>query len=182
MSADILTELRRHVRTVPDWPVPGVQFRDITPLLAEPAAFKLMIDALAARCEAMQPELIAGLEARGFIIGAALAYRLGVGFMPIRKKGKLPHECIEESYLLEYGSATVEAHVDALRPGQRVVLVDDLIASGGTMGAGARLLQRLGAELLACAAVIDLPALRGSLQLREAGLPVFALLEYALDE
>lgn len=182
MSADILTELRRHIRTVPDWPVPGVQFRDITPLLAEPAAFKLMIDALAARYEAMQPELIAGLEARGFIIGAALAYRLGVGFMPIRKKGKLPHECIEESYLLEYGSATVEAHVDALRPGQRVVLVDDLIASGGTMGAGARLLQRLGAELLECAAVIDLPALRGSLQLREAGLPVFALLEYALDE
>jgi len=182
MSADIPTELRRHIRTVPDWPVPGVQFRDITPLLAEPAAFKLMIDALAARYEAMQPELIAGLEARGFIIGAALAYRLGVGFMPIRKKGKLPHECIEESYLLEYGSATVEAHVDALRPGQRVVLVDDLIASGGTMGAGARLLQRLGAELLECAAVIDLPALRGSLQLREAGLPVFALLEYALDE
>ncbi len=182
MSADILTELRRHIRTVPDWPVPGVQFRDITPLLAEPAAFKLMIDALAARYEAMQPELIAGLEARGFIIGAALAYRLGVGFMPIRKKGKLPHECIEESYLLEYGSATVEAHVDALRPGQRVVLVDDLIASGGTMGAGARLLQRLGAELLECAAVIDLPALRGSLQLRGAGLPVFALLEYALDE
>ncbi|MEH0166645.1 adenine phosphoribosyltransferase [Paucibacter sp. JuS9] len=182
MSADILTELRRHIRTVPDWPVPGVQFRDITPLLAEPAAFKLMIDALAARYEAMRPELIAGLEARGFIIGAALAYRLGVGFMPIRKKGKLPHECIEESYLLEYGSATVEAHVDALRPGQRVVLVDDLIASGGTMGAGARLLQRLGAELLECAAVIDLPALRGSQQLREAGLPVFALLEYALDE
>jgi adenine phosphoribosyltransferase len=130
----------------------------------------------------MAPELIAGLDARGFIIGAALAYRLGLGFVPIRKKGKLPYDAIEESYLLEYGSATVEMHVDAIRPGQRVVLVDDLIASGGTMAAGARLLQRLGAELLECAAVIDLPALRGSQQLRDAGLPVFALLSFALDE
>ena len=182
MSADTAAQLRRHIRTVPNWPVPGVQFRDITPLLADARAFQLMIDTLAQRYEAMKPDLIAGLEARGFIVGAALAYRLGVGFVPIRKKGKLPYECIEESYLLEYGSATVETHVDALRPGQRVVLVDDLIASGGTMAAGARLLQRLGAELLECAAVIDLPALRGSQQLRDSGLSVFALLDFALDE
>lgn len=182
MPADTATELRRHIRTVPNWPVPGVQFRDITPLLADAAAFSLMIEALAQRYEAQKPALIAGLEARGFIIGAALAQRLGVGFVPIRKKGKLPFECIEESYLLEYGSATVELHVDAVQPGQRVLLVDDLMASGGTMGAGAHLLQRLGAELLECAVVIDLPALRGSQRLREAGLPVFSLLSYTLDE
>ncbi len=182
MPADTANELRRHIRTVPNWPVPGVQFRDITPLLADAAAFRLMIEALAQRYETEQPALVAGLEARGFIIGAALAQRLGVGFVPIRKKGKLPFECIEESYLLEYGSATVELHVDAVQPGQRVLLVDDLMASGGTMGAGAQLLRRLGAELLECAVVIDLPALRGSQRLREAGLPVFALLSYGLDE
>ncbi|MDI4635615.1 adenine phosphoribosyltransferase [Pelomonas sp. V22] len=182
MPLDAATELRRHIRTVPDWPVPGVQFRDITPLLADAAAFRLMIETLAQRYEAAKPALVAGLEARGFIIGAALAQRLGVGFVPIRKKGKLPFECIEESYLLEYGSATVELHVDAVQPGQGVLLVDDLMASGGTMGAGAQLLQRLGAEVLECAVVIDLPALRGSQRLREAGLPVFALLSYGLDE
>ncbi|MDM4768447.1 adenine phosphoribosyltransferase [Pelomonas sp. SE-A7] len=178
----LAAELRRHVRTVPDWPVPGVQFRDITPLLADGTALRQLIEALAQRYESQKPDAIVGLEARGFIIGSALACRLGCGFVPIRKKGKLPFECIEESYVLEYGSATVEAHVDALKPGQRVVLVDDLIASGGTMTAGARLVQRLGAELLECAAVIDLPQLRGSQQLREAGHAVFSLLEFQLSD
>ena len=176
---DALTFLREQVRTVSDWPSPGVQFRDITPLLSEPRAFRVLIDQFVHRYFDQRPQAVAGLDARGFIIGSVLAYELNVGFIPIRKKGKLPFTTIQETYELEYGSATVEMHTDAVRPGERVVLIDDLIATGGTMLAGAKLLQRLGATVIEGAAIIDLPELGGSQRLRQSGLPLFTLLDFA---
>ena len=170
--------LRDHIRTVPDWPAPGVQFRDITPLLQEAKVFRVLIDQFVHRYFDTKPQAIAGLDARGFIIGSVLAYELGVGFIPIRKKGKLPFTTVEETYELEYGSATVEIHTDAVQPGDRIVLIDDLIATGGTMLAGARLLQRLGAEVIEAACIVDLPELGGSTKLRAAGLPLFTLLAF----
>ncbi|MBT9490957.1 MAG: adenine phosphoribosyltransferase [Paucibacter sp.] len=170
--------IRSHIRTVPDWPAPGVQFRDITPLLSNPRVFRVLIDQFVHRYFDHRPSAIAGLDARGFIIGSVLAYELGVGFIPIRKKGKLPFTTVAESYELEYGSATVEIHSDAVKPGERIVLIDDLVATGGTMLAGARLLQRLGAELIECGAIVDLPELGGSAKLRAAGLPLFSLLDF----
>lgn len=171
--------IRRHIRTVPDWPVAGVQFRDITPLLSNPRVFRVLIDHFVHRYFDTRPQVIAGLDARGFIIGSVVAYELNVGFVPIRKKGKLPYTTVEETYELEYGSATVEMHTDAVRPGDRVVLIDDLIATGGTMLAGARLLQRLGAQVVEGAAIVDLPELGGSRRLRDSGLPVFTLVDFA---
>ncbi|MBP6898439.1 MAG: adenine phosphoribosyltransferase [Burkholderiaceae bacterium] len=171
--------IRRHIRTVPDWPAPGVQFRDITPLLQNPRIFRLLIDEFVHRYFDVKPDAIAGLDARGFIIGAVVAYELNIGFVPIRKKGKLPYTTVAENYELEYGSATVEMHTDAVKPGDRVVLIDDLIATGGTMGAGMRLLQQLGAQVIEGAAIVDLPELGGSKRLREAGLPLFTLVDFA---
>jgi adenine phosphoribosyltransferase len=144
--------LKNNMRTVPDWPVAGVQFRDITPLLQN--------------------------DARGFILGAVVAYELNVGFVPIRKKGKLPFTTVEETYELEYGTATVELHTDAVKPGQKVLLIDDLIATGGTMMAGMKLLEKLGARVIEGAAIVDLPELGGSAKLREAGLPLFTLVNF----
>ena len=177
-SADIATLLRSRIRTVPDWPEPGVQFRDITPLLRDPAVFRVLIDQFVHRYVGAGLQGIAGLDARGFIIGAVVAYELNVGFLPIRKKGKLPFDTVTESYALEYGEATVELHVDAAAPGDRIVLIDDLIATGGTLMAGKRLLERLGAVVVEGAAVVDLPALGGSARLLEAGLPLYTLLEF----
>ncbi|MCX7239019.1 MAG: adenine phosphoribosyltransferase [Burkholderiales bacterium] len=172
--------LREHIRTVPDWPTPGVQFRDITPLLQEPKVFRVLIDAFVHRYmdPTMRPDVVAGLDARGFILGAVVAYELNVGFVPIRKKGKLPFTTVEETYELEYGSATVELHTDAVRPGDRVLLIDDLIATGGTMMAGKKLLERLGAVVMEGAAIVDLPELGGSKKLRESGLQLFTLVHY----
>jgi len=170
--------IRQHIRTVPDWPSAGVQFRDITPLLSNPKVFRVLIDQFVHRYFDAKPDCIAGLDARGFIIGSVLAYELNIGFVPIRKKGKLPFTTVQESYELEYGSATVEMHTDAVKPGDRVVLIDDLIATGGTMMAGMRLLQRLGAELIEGAAIVDLPELGGSAKLRQAGLPLFTLVDF----
>ena len=170
--------IKSHVRTVPDWPSPGVQFRDITPLLSNPRVFRVLIDQFVHRYFDTRPSAIAGLDARGFIIGSVLAYELNVGFVPIRKKGKLPFTTVQESYELEYGSASVEIHTDAVRHGERVVLIDDLIATGGTMLAGMRLLQRLGAEVIEGAAIVDLPELKGSQRLRAAGLPLFTLVDF----
>ncbi|MCV2352720.1 adenine phosphoribosyltransferase [Paucibacter sp. B2R-40] len=170
--------IRSHIRTVPDWPAPGVQFRDITPLLSNPRVFRVLIDQFVHRYFEQRPTAIAGLDARGFIIGSVLAYELGVGFIPIRKKGKLPFTTVAESYELEYGSATVEIHADAVKAGERIVLIDDLVATGGTMLAGARLLQRLGAELIECGAIVDLPELGGSAKLKGEGLALFTLLEF----
>jgi adenine phosphoribosyltransferase len=171
--------IRSHIRTVPDWPVAGVQFRDITPLLANPRVFRVLIDQFVHRYFDVRPSAIAGLDARGFIIGSVLAYELNVGFVPIRKKGKLPFTTVAETYELEYGSATVEMHTDAVQPGDRVVLIDDLIATGGTMMAGMRLLERLGAEVIEGAAIVDLPELQGSQRLRNAGLKLYTLVDFA---
>ncbi len=173
--------LKSHIRTVPNWPAPGVQFRDITPLLQDPKVFRVMVDAFVHRYmdPGMRPDVVAGLDARGFILGAVIAYELAVGFVPIRKKGKLPFTTVEETYELEYGSATVELHTDAVKPGDRVLLVDDLIATGGTMLAGKKLLEKLGAEVMEGAAIVDLPELGGSAKLRESGLALFTLLDFA---
>lgn len=171
--------LRHHIRTVPDWPAPGVQFRDITPLLQNPKVFRVLIDAFVHRYMDRRPDVVAGLDARGFILGAVVAYELNVGFVPIRKKGKLPFTTVKESYELEYGSATVELHTDAVKPGDRVLLVDDLIATGGTMMAGKKLLERLGATVIEGAVIVDLPQLGGSQRLRDSGLPLFTLVDYA---
>ncbi len=178
---DPSTFLRQHIRTVPDWPAPGVQFRDITPLLQDPAVFRVLIDAFARRYRdaALRPDIVAGLDARGFIIGAVLAYELERGFVPIRKKGKLPFTTVAQTYELEYGSATVELHTDAVLPGQRVLLVDDLIATGGTMMAGKILLERLGAIVMEAVAIVELPELGGGERLRETGMPLFTLVQFA---
>jgi adenine phosphoribosyltransferase len=176
---DALQRIRDTIRTVPDWPAPGVQFRDITPLLADPKMFRLLIEQFTQRYAPMRPDVVAGIDARGFILGAVIAYELGVGFVPIRKKGKLPFTTVQESYELEYGSATVEIHTDAVKAGDAVVLVDDLIATGGTMLAGKRLLEQLGARVLEGAAIVDLPELGGGKLLRDAGLPLFTLVDFA---
>jgi adenine phosphoribosyltransferase len=173
--------LRDHIRTVLDWPAPGVQFRDITPLLQDAKVFRVLIDAFVHRYmdPHMRPDVVAGLDARGFILGAVVAYELGVGFVPIRKKGKLPFTTVEETYELEYGSATVELHTDAVKPGNKVLLIDDLIATGGTMMAGKKLLEKLGARLWKGAAIVDLPELGGSAKLRQGGLALFTLVNFA---
>ena len=173
--------LRQHMRTVPDWPAPGVQFRDITPLLQNPKVFRVLIDAFVHRYmdPHLRPDVVAGLDARGFIVGSVLAYELNVGFVPVRKKGKLPFTTVEETYELEYGSATVELHTDAVKQGDRVLLVDDLIATGGTMLAGKRLLEKLGATVMEGAAIVDLPELGGSQRLRDSGLALFTLVDFA---
>lgn len=172
--------LKDHIRTVPDWPAPGVQFRDITPLLQNPRVFRVLIDAFVHRYmePGMRPDVVAGLDARGFILGSVVAYELNVGFVPIRKKGKLPFTTVEETYELEYGSATVELHTDAVTAGQNVLLIDDLIATGGTMMAGRRLLEKLGAKVTEGAAIVDLPELGGSKRLKESGLPLFTLVDF----
>ena len=175
--------LRSHIRTVPDWPTPGVQFRDITPLLQDADAFRTLIQAFVQRYKSPEwrPDVVAGLDARGFILGAVIAYELGVGFVPIRKKGKLPFTVVQETYELEYGSATVELHMDAVKPGDRVLLVDDLIATGGTMMAGRKLLERLGGVVIEGAAIVDLPELGGSQKLKDSGLSLFTLVDFAGD-
>jgi adenine phosphoribosyltransferase len=172
--------LKSHIRTVPDWPAPGVQFRDITPLLQDPKVFRVLIDAFVHRYmdRALRPDVVAGLDARGFILGAVLAYELNVGFVPIRKKGKLPFSTVAETYELEYGSATVELHTDAVRSGDRVLLIDDLIATGGTMMAGRKLLEKLGATVIEGAAIVNLPELGGASRLRASGLALFTLVDF----
>lgn len=172
--------IRQHIRTVADWPAPGVQFRDITPLLQDPRVFRVLVDAFVHRYmqDEKHPDVVAGLDARGFILGSVVAYELNVGFVPIRKKGKLPFTTVAETYELEYGSATVELHTDAVKSGQRVLLIDDLIATGGTMMAGKKLLEKLGATVTEGAAIVDLVDLGGSKRLRECGLELFTLVEF----
>lgn len=180
-NLSITQYLREHIRTVPDWPAPGVQFRDITPLLQNAKVFRVLIDAFVHRYmdREKRPDVVAGLDARGFILGSVVAYELNVGFVPIRKKGKLPFTTVEETYELEYGSATVELHTDAVKSGDRVLLIDDLIATGGTMMAGKKLLEKLGAVVMEGAAIVDLPELGGSDKLRAAGLNLFTLMDFS---
>lgn len=170
------------IRNVPDWPQPGVKFRDITPLLQSRAAFRRLIDGFVHRYQEMELDAIAAIDARGFIIGAPLAYELSCSFVPIRKQGKLPFKTLSETYKLEYGEATVELHADAFRPGDRILIVDDLIATGGTMLAAAKLIQRAGGVVVETAAIIDLVDLGGSRKIREAGYEVFAVCTFTEDE
>ena len=171
-------DMKRYIRTIPDYPKPGILFRDITTLLANPHGFRACID------ELMWPFLeggidyVAGIEARGFILGGAVAHELGRGFVPIRKKGKLPWKVIGREYQLEYGVDRVEIHADAIKKGDRVLLVDDLIATGGTAEAASALIEESGGELIATAFVIDLPDLGGSEKLRQAGIKVHTLVEF----
>jgi adenine phosphoribosyltransferase len=169
------------IRTIPHYPKQGIQFRDITTLLKDPIGFRMVIDALAHHYAHQKIDKIAGIEARGFIIGAALAYKLGVGFVPIRKSGKLPAETVGHDYALEYGADRVEIHTDAIAHGEQVLLVDDLIATGGTAEASAALIQKLGGVVMGCAFVIDLPDLGGSKRLVENGLQPFSLCEFEGD-
>ncbi|PYE85004.1 adenine phosphoribosyltransferase [Pseudoroseicyclus aestuarii] len=173
-----MADLKDYIRTIPDFPVPGIQFRDVTTLFAHRDGFRLMLDQLVEAIGDLEIDCIAGIEARGFVLGGALADRLGTGFVPIRKKGKLPGKTIEESYQLEYGEAVVELHEDALSKGERVVLIDDLLATGGTAAAGLRLIDRLGATTVACVFVIDLPDLGGRKLLEELGQSVRCLVAY----
>ena len=163
------------MRKIPNWPEEGILFHDITPILQSPQYFRLLVDLLVYRYMDQKVDVVAGLDARGFIIGAALAYQLNVGFVPIRKKGKLPFETISQSYALEYGEATVEMHTDAFHSGARVLLVDDLVATGGTMLAGAELIRRLGGEVLEAAAILEFTDLPGGKRIRDTGVPLFTL-------
>lgn len=182
MHTDPADYIRQTIRSVPDWPKPGITFRDITPVLQDPQAFRVLIDLFVYRYMRQRLDLIAGIDARGFIVGSVLAYELNLGFIPVRKKGKLPFRTVAEDYSLEYGNATVEIHTDSVRPGQRVLLIDDLIATGGTMVAASRLLQRLGANTVEAAAVIDLPDLGGSQAVRDTGLSVFTACTFHEDD
>lgn len=173
-----MSDLRELVRTIPDYPKPGILFRDITTLLADPGGFQRTVDAFVERYRGRQIAKVAGIEARGFIFGGAIAHRLSAGFVPVRKKGKLPAATIGHDYELEYGVDRVEIHVDALLAGERVLLVDDLIATGGTAEAAARLIEQTGATLVETCFVIDLPDLGGRRRLEAAGRPVFTLMEF----
>lgn len=166
------------IRNIPDWPEPGVTFRDITPVLQDPVCFRSLIDILVYRYMRTRIDLVAGVDARGFIVGSVLAYELNLGFVPVRKKGKLPFDTLIEDYELEYGTSSVEIHTDAVQPGQRVLLVDDLIATGGTMLAASRLLQRLGANVVEAVAIVDLPDLGGSDALKDEGLNVYTVCQF----
>ena len=170
--------IRERIRTVPDWPQPGVQFRDITPVLQDRRALRTLIDLLVQRYIDARIDTIAGLDARGFIIGPILAYELSLGFVPIRKKGKLPFRTLSQSYELEYGSATVEIHEDACQPGERVLIIDDLIATGGTAEGAVKLLKQQGADVLAACFIIDLPELGGAAKLRAMDVPVRTLMSF----
>ena len=175
---ELQTKLHAVVRTVPNWPKSGVQFRDITPLFQTPVLMAELIAHFVERYQNEKLDAIAGMEARGFIFGAALANAMNLSFIPIRKKGKLPHQTLSENYDLEYGTAVVEIHIDACRVGDRVLLVDDLIATGGTLLAGRKLLQRLGAQVIEAAVVIDLPELGGTKKCRQNGLPVYSVIQF----
>lgn len=178
MNTDPASYICEAIRSVPDWPKPGVTFRDITPVLQNPRSFRVLIDLFVYRYIGQRLDLVAGVDARGFILGSVLAYELNLGFVPVRKKGKLPFRTVAEEYSLEYGNATVEMHTDAVRPGQRVLLIDDLIATGGTMLAAAKLLQRLGANVVEAAAIIELPELGGSKAVKATGLPLYTVCRF----
>ena len=174
-------DLRALVRTIPDYPMPGIMFRDITTLLGDAVGLTACIDQLAAPYRDARVEAVAGIEARGFILGGAVADRLSCGFVPIRKKGKLPAKSIGQDYELEYGLDVIEIHEDAVRAGERVLLVDDLIATGGTAAAAVKLLNKLGAEIVGAAFVIDLPDLAGCAKLVELGVSCHTLIAFEGD-
>jgi len=167
-----------YIRTIVDFPHEGILFRDVTTLFADPRGFRIAIDQMLHPYAGQPIDKVAGLEARGFILGGAIAHQLSVGFVPIRKKGKLPGAVISEEYQLEYGEAVVEIHDDAIQPGERVLLVDDLLATGGTAAAGIRLIERLGGAITGCAFIVDLPDLGGHARLDAMGMDVHTLCAY----
>ncbi len=169
-------DLKATIRSIPGWPIEGVIFRDLTTLMQDPDAFKESCDVLYNRYKDMNIDKIVGIDARGFVFGAVLAYKLGIGFIPVRKKGKLPYNTIQESYALEYGEDTLEIHEDAVKKGEKVVIVDDLIATGGTVGATVKLVRKLGADIIECAFVIELPDLKGRDQIQDC--EVFSITEF----
>ncbi|MCB1481491.1 MAG: adenine phosphoribosyltransferase [Rhodobiaceae bacterium] len=166
------------VRTIPDYPKPGIMFRDITTLLGNAQAFRRAVDELVQPWAGSKIDKVAGIEARGFILGGAVAHQLSAGFVPIRKKGKLPHETVRIAYSLEYGIDEMEMHKDAIAPGEKVILVDDLIATGGTAEAAVKLMQDIGAQVVAACFVIDLPELGGKAKVEALGVPVRTLMEF----
>ena len=182
MHIDPAVYVRNAIRSVPDWPKPGVTFRDITPVLQDPRSFRVLIDMFVYRYMRQRLDLVAGVDARGFILGSVLAYELNLGFVPVRKKGKLPFRTLAEEYTLEYGNAAVEMHTDSVRPGQRVLLIDDLVATGGTMMAASKLLQRLGANVHEAAAIIELPDLGGAEAMRNNGIPVYSVCSFSSSD
>ncbi|MEO0379585.1 MAG: adenine phosphoribosyltransferase [Pseudomonadota bacterium] len=173
--------VRDYIRTIVDFPHEGIMFRDVTTLFADPRGFRMAIDQMLHPYAGLQIDKVVGLEARGFILGGAIAHQLSVGFVPIRKKGKLPGATISQAYTLEYGEAIVELHDDAIQAGEKILLVDDLLATGGTAEAGIKLIERLGGEIISCAFVIDLPDIGGRARLEAMGMDVHALCEFEGD-
>ncbi len=177
--SDTISELAASIRSIPDYPKPGIIFRDITTLLGNPRAFRRAVDELVQPYAGLKIDKIAGTEARGFILGGAVAHQLSAGFVPIRKKGKLPRDTVRVAYSLEYGVDEMEMHLDAVQPGEKVILVDDLIATGGTAVAATQLLRQMGVEVVSACFVIDLPDLGGRRKLEELGVDVRTLVEFA---
>lgn len=173
-----MENLKRLIRTIPDYPKPGIMFRDITTLLGDSQGLKAAIARLAEPYRTEPVDAVAGIEARGFILGGAVADRLGCGFVPIRKKGKLPWKTIGQEYTLEYGVDTIEIHEDAIKPGQRILIVDDLVATGGTAEAAVKLVRRSGGVVMGAAFVIDLPEIGGAKLLRDMGIAVHTLMAF----
>ncbi|MCC5975017.1 MAG: adenine phosphoribosyltransferase [Rubellimicrobium sp.] len=173
-----MTPIKDLIRTIPDFPHEGILFRDVTTLFGDARGFRMAVDQLLHPFAGQKIDKVAGLEARGFILGGAVAHQLGVGFVPIRKQGKLPGQTISQSYALEYGTAVMELHDDALMPGESVLIVDDLLATGGTAEAGIRLIESLGARVAGCAFVVDLPDLGGRRHLEGLGMTVHALCSF----
>jgi len=175
---DLQFDLRSSIRTIPDYPKPGIMFRDITTLLGNARAFRRAVDELVQPWAGSKIDKVAGMEARGFIIGGAVAHQVSAGFIPIRKKGKLPHKRVSIAYSLEYGLDEMEMHEDAVEKGEKVILVDDLIATGGTAEGAVKLLQQQGADVLAACFIIDLPELGGADKIRKLGVPVRTLVAF----
>ena len=178
MTQTTVDFLRASIRSIPDYPKPGIMFRDITTLLGNARAFRRAIDELVQPFAGSKIDQVAGMEARGFILGGAVAHQLSAGFVPIRKKGKLPHTTVSIAYSLEYGVDEMEVHTDAVKPGEKVILIDDLIATGGTAEGATKLLQKMGAEVVAACFVIDLPELGGRAKLEALGVPVMTLIAF----
>ena len=178
MNSTIEQTLRAAIRTIPDYPKPGILFRDITTLLGNARAFRRAVDELVHPYAGGKVDQVAGIEARGFILGGAIAHQISAGFVPIRKKGKLPHETVRVAYSLEYGVDEMEMHKDAVKPGQKVILVDDLIATGGTAEGAVKLLRQMGADIVAACFIVDLPDLGGRAKLEALGVDVRTLVAY----
>jgi adenine phosphoribosyltransferase len=173
--------IKSRIRTIPDYPKPGIQFRDITTLLQDPVGMRITIERLSEPYKGVRVDKVAGIEARGFILAGALAHHLEAGFVPVRKRGKLPYETIGEDYELEYGSDRVEIHTDAILEGESILLADDLVATGGTALAAVELIRKAGGDIVGCTCIVDLPDLGGSRRLREAGVTLHALCEFEGD-